>query len=76
MNTAASSLTAQVQVLRLPQVCQITGLCRSTVYQLEAEQKFPHRIKLSTRAVGWVEEEVRMWLIKRIENSRSTTDHC
>jgi prophage regulatory protein len=64
---AASSL----QVLRLPQVCKVTGLCRSMIYQLEANRQFPSRIKLGVRAVGWVEGEVHAWLTQRIEGSRS-----
>lgn len=34
-----------IQVLRLPQVCKMTGLCRSLIYQMEAEKRFPRRIK-------------------------------
>lgn len=63
----------QVEVLRLPQVIRVTGLCRSTIYQLEAEQRFPRRIKISTRAVGWLHAEVQAWLTKRVECSRGTT---
>jgi prophage regulatory protein len=61
-----------VQVLRLPQVCKVTGLCRSMIYQLEAERRFPCRIKLGLRAVGWIEGEVQEWLAVRIERSRGT----
>jgi prophage regulatory protein len=60
----------QLQVLRLPQVCKVTGLCRSMIYQLEAERRFPRRIKLGLRAVGWIEGEVQEWLAVRIERSR------
>jgi prophage regulatory protein len=59
-----------LQVLRLPQVCKVTGLCRSMIYQLEAERLFPRRIKLGLRAVGWIEGEVQEWLAVRIERSR------
>ena len=61
-----------IQILRLPQVCARTGLCRSMIYQLEAERRFPHRIKISVRAVGWLEEEVQEWLTQRVEASRRT----
>jgi prophage regulatory protein len=61
-----------VQVLRLPQVCKVTGLCRSMIYQLEAERRFPCRIKLGLRAVGWIEGEVQEWLAVRIDRSRGT----
>ncbi len=44
----------------------MTGLRRSMVYQLEAAGGFPRRVKLATRAVGWVESEVRAWIAARI----------
>ncbi len=59
-----------LQVLRLPQVCKVTGLCRSMIYRLETERRFPRRIKISLRAVGWIESEVQEWLAIRIERSR------
>ena len=52
-----------------------TGLCRSMIYQLEAEQRFPRRIKIGVRAVGWLEEEVQEWLTQRVEESRRTRVH-
>jgi prophage regulatory protein len=42
------------------------------IYQLEAERRFPHRINISVRAVGWLEEEVQEWLTQRVEASRRT----
>ncbi len=59
-----------LKILRLPQVCDVTGLCRSMIYQMEADKRFPERVKIGTRAVGWLEREVHAWLIKRIEISR------
>ncbi|MGC1387871.1 MAG: AlpA family transcriptional regulator [Steroidobacteraceae bacterium] len=58
------------RALRLRQVCQFTGLGRSMIYQMQAEGRFPRRIKLGERAVGWLESEVRDWLATRIETSR------
>jgi prophage regulatory protein len=48
--------------LRLPQVCQMTGLRRSMIYRMQSEKRFPQRIKLTERAVGWLEREVQEWL--------------
>jgi predicted DNA-binding transcriptional regulator AlpA len=62
--------TSTNTILRLPQVCRVTGLGRSMIYQLEAERRFPRRIKISQRAVGWIESEVQAWLRQRIESSR------
>ena len=59
------------RILRLPQVCSVTGYGRSMIYQLEAARRFPSRIKLGARAVGWTEGEVQEWLQQRIDDSRS-----
>ena len=64
-----------LQVLRLPQVCRVTGLCRSMIYRLEAEKLFPGRIKLGPRAVGWIEAEVQQWLALRIQRTRGLISH-
>jgi prophage regulatory protein len=72
-STTASGRPTTERALRLPQVCQITGLRRSMIYQLQSERRFPQRIKLSDRAVGWLEREVRDWLAQRIESSRDRT---
>src|SRR5262249_12605088 len=60
-----------IHVLRLPQVCKMTGLCRSSIYQMEADRLFPTRVKISARSVGWIESEVQGWLRQRIESGRS-----
>lgn len=59
-----------IQILRLPQVCELTGLGRSMIYQLEADDRFPKRIKIGIRAVGWLQAEVQAWLRTRIQFSR------
>lgn len=41
------------------------------IYQLEAERRFPSRVHIGVRAVGWVESEVQHWLASRIENHRA-----
>jgi prophage regulatory protein len=69
-STARRFATSKIQVLRLPEVCRITGLCRSSIYQMEAERRFPCRIKIGARSVGWVEGEVQSWLRQRTETGR------
>jgi prophage regulatory protein len=70
MSAAKHQSNELLQVLRLPQVCKVTALCRSMIYRLEAEQRFPTRIKIGLRAVGWIEGEVQQWLATQIERSR------
>jgi prophage regulatory protein len=70
MITVISPNSDSIRILRLPQVCEVTGLCRSMIYQMEADLRFPQRVKIGTRAVGWVEKEVTAWLMRRIATSR------
>ena len=68
---SSSATNESVKILRLPQVCEVTGLCRSMIYQLEADLRFPQRVKIGVRAVGWLDNEVNAWLIRRIALSRT-----
>ena len=68
--SAPAAATPHQRILRLREVCALTGLGRSFIYQLQAEGRFPQRIKLGARAVGWVEEEVQQWVAERIAESR------
>jgi prophage regulatory protein len=65
-------IPAPDRILRLPQVCKMTGLRRSFVYELQTERRFPQSIKLGSRAVGWLEREIQAWISTRIESSRRT----
>jgi predicted DNA-binding transcriptional regulator AlpA len=71
MSPSPDNSLVAVQVMRLPEVCKVTGLGRSMIYQLESQREFPARVRLSARAVGWVDIEVRQWLAQRMHNRRS-----
>jgi prophage regulatory protein len=69
MTTEAPALRAKPErILRLPQVCKMTGLRRSFVYELQAEHRFPQSIKLGARAVGWLESEIQDRVVSRRES--------
>lgn len=59
------------QVLRCPAVLEKTGMTRAGMYREMANGSFPKPIKLSAKAVGWVEEQVDAWIEKRIAASQS-----
>ena len=59
------------RILKLPQVIEVTGLARSSIYLKVSEKSFPKPILLGSRAVGWLEHEVEEWIEKCIETSRS-----
>ena len=51
--------------LRRPAVQELTGLSRSTIYDLMAKGAFPRQIKLTTKAVAWKESAIVEWLAQR-----------
>ena len=53
------------QLIRLPVVMRFTGLGRSTIYRLIAEDRFPKPVQLSTRAVAWRFADLQSWSAAR-----------
>lgn len=51
--------------LRRRDVQHITGLARSTIYDLMARGEFPRPVKLTGKAVGWPESKIADWLANR-----------
>jgi prophage regulatory protein len=47
--------------LRLPTVMRMTGLGRTTIYRLIADQKFPCPVRLGPRAVAWRRSDLDRW---------------
>ena len=47
--------------LRMPTVMRMTGLGRSTIYRLIADQKFPCPVRLGPRAVAWRRSDLDRW---------------
>ena len=55
-----------LRVLRLAQVLEVTGLGKTTIYELQNAGKFPRSVKITAHSVGWMEDEVLSWLEKRM----------
>ncbi len=51
--------------LRLPAVKITTGLGRSQIYEMIKGGTFPAPVKLTRRAVGWLQSEVQRWIEAR-----------
>jgi prophage regulatory protein len=52
--------------LRIADVQRITGLPRATIYEMVSRRTFPKQVRLSPRAVGWLESEILEWQNARI----------
>ena len=55
-----------IRILRLPEVCQVTGLKRAMIYRLQQRKSFPQSVKITDHAVGWINAEVQAWLEQRV----------
>lgn len=58
--------TAPPRLLRRPEVERLTGLARSSLYDLIRAGRFPAPIPLTTTARAWVESEVLEFVAGRI----------
>ena len=51
--------------LRLPAIMRATGLSRSTLYRLIANEQFPRPVQLGPRAVAWRRSDLDAWSAAR-----------
>jgi len=60
--TQGDAAEAQAEMfVRMPTVVRMTGLGRSTIYRLMAEDKFPAPVRLAKRAVAWRRVDLERW---------------
>ena len=58
------------RVLRLPQVMEMTGLRRSSIYDAMKRGSFPPPLAIGARARGWLLSQVQDWVRQRVEQAR------
>ena len=66
-------MSTQLRILRRKQLQELTGLPRSSIYQMMADGEFPRAVHLGLRSVGWVESEVTEWLKSRVAARKEFT---
>lgn len=64
-----------VVLLRLPQVMERVALSRSPILDAIKQGRFPAPIKITNRAVAWVESEVDAWVQQRIDARSTSTEN-
>jgi prophage regulatory protein len=52
-----------LRIMRLNEVKAVTGLSKTTIYRFEKEGRFPSRVSLGERSVGWFEDDVETFLL-------------
>lgn len=55
------------KIYRLPDVIDMTGLSRSSIYLRVSTNEFPKPIKIGRRAVGWPEDSIIAWQARMME---------
>ncbi len=68
--TQASNEPNYDPLIKLPKVCEITGLSKSAIYEKMKEGTFPQSIAISSRSVGWLLSEVNNFIQERVAASR------
>jgi prophage regulatory protein len=68
--TQASNEPAYDPIIKLPKVCEITGLSKSSIYEKMSDNTFPKSIQISSRSVGWLLSEVNAFIQERVAESR------
>lgn len=56
---------ARLPYLRIGLVMSLTGLGRSTIYRLMADEQFPPPVRLTKRIVVWRRADVEQWFETR-----------
>lgn len=64
MQASPSKQATPERLLRLPAVCELTGLGKSSVYSIP---DMPKPVRLSRRAVAWRLSEIQAWIDSRIK---------
>lgn len=62
------------RLIRLPEVENLIGCKKSTVYTMLKQGTFPRPIRLSARMVAWNENAVLQWLQDRINQGGNTAN--
>lgn len=58
-------------LIRLPEVLKRTGVSRAGLYRMINKKRFPLPVKISERAIAFVESEVNEWIESVINMSRN-----
>ena len=54
------------QVVRLPEVINMVGMSKGSIYNFIKDGTFPAPIKLGPKASGWLVSEVQNWIAERV----------
>lgn len=65
MNANTPTQTKPEKLLRLPEVQQVCGLGKTSIYAGAHDGTFPKPIRISARCVAWRESDLLAWQAQR-----------
>ncbi|MFM5429872.1 helix-turn-helix transcriptional regulator [Aeromonas veronii] len=55
-----------LRFIRVVEAVKKTGLSKSSIYDLMAQDLFPKTVRLGARSVAFIESEIDAWMVERI----------
>lgn len=56
-----------MKLLKIDEVCALTRLGKTKIYQLIKEDRFPKQLYKGSKPVVWLEKEINEWINARAE---------
>jgi prophage regulatory protein len=63
-----------LRFIRVGEAVKKTGLSKSSIYDLMAQDLFPKTVRLGARSVAFIESEIDAWMVERI-TTRNTPNN-
>lgn len=70
MGTSNPAMPAAERFIRLPELEQLIGFKRSTIYRMVAAKRLPAPIRLGANTVAWQLSSVQRWMADVIESNQ------
>lgn len=58
------------KLLRIQEVQERVGLCRSTIYERMRQGTFPASVPIGDKAVRWLEQDIEDWIDQHVQKRR------
>ena len=77
MNAFTGQTFQMHQLINIKQVSAITGLCRSTIYEMMDEYSpyydptFPKKLKITQNRIVWSVWEINQWIVSKLASRES-----
>lgn len=68
--STSSFAAARLEFLRRGSVEKMTGLSRSSIYDLLERGAFPKPVPIGKKAVRWLEHEVQAWMSEKVAHRK------